>query len=141
MTTLAEHLAQVDSLVLGAEIDIPEFERQIAEAERNLPNALRQHQAATANVRALLGSGPDSVPFLSEIDRQAAALLAAIEMRGTKTNLRTCQQTIDTLKAKLANRRTDLLQAQALRQRVQLAMQTVELPTFEDELEALMEGR
>jgi hypothetical protein len=140
MTTLTDHLAQVDSLALGAEIDIPEFERQIAEAERNLPNALRQHSATTANVRALVGSGPDAVPFLSEIDRQAAALLAAIEMRGTKTNLHACQQALDTLKAKLANRRTDLLQAQALRQRLQLAIQVGALPAIDDELEALMEG-
>lgn len=136
---LASHLTQVESWVLGAEQDIPELERRLAEAERNLSNSVRQGQAATANVHAVLGDGPDSVAFRSEIDRQVAAYQAACEARTVKAALQAGQQLVETLQTKLANRRTDLIQAQALRQRVELAMKAEELPSVVDELEALME--
>ncbi|MET7477643.1 hypothetical protein ABZT17_25195 [Streptomyces sp. NPDC005648] len=138
-TTLADHLAQADSWVLGAEHDVREFEKQLTEAERHLATTAGQYNAATANIRAIIGSGPDSVTFRGDLDRQVAAYQAATEARAVKATLQAGRQVIDTLKAKLANRRTDLIQAQALRQRIQLAMQADELPTAVDELEALLE--
>jgi hypothetical protein len=140
MTTLADHLALAQNWILGAELDIPELERQLAEAERNLPTTAQQHNAATANVRAILGTGPDSVPFRSETERQVAAYQAVTESRAVKTTLLQAQQAIDVLKAKLANRRTDLMQARSLHQRIELAMQADELPTVMDELETLLEN-
>lgn len=136
---LAGHLAQAESWILGAEHDVPELERQLAEAERNLSNSVRQGQASTANVRAVLGDGPDSVAFRSEIDRQVAAYQAATEARVVKATLQAGQQLVETLQAKLANRQTDLHQARALKKRIHLAMQADELPSVVDELEALME--
>ncbi|GAX52861.1 hypothetical protein [Streptomyces olivochromogenes] len=136
---LAGHLAQVESWILGAEFDVQEFERQITEAGQHLANATRQFEAATANVHTLLSDGPDSVTFRSDVDRQVATLLATIQLRTTKTNLRTCQQALETLKAKQANAGATLPQAQALKRRIELAMQADELPSIADELEALLE--
>ncbi|MER6374871.1 hypothetical protein ABT255_42415 [Streptomyces mirabilis] len=135
---LAGHLAQVENWILGAEFDVRELERQIAEAEQTLPNAAGQCQAAIASVRALLSDGPDSVAFRSDVDRQVAAYEAVTWKRTTETNWHTAQQAIETLKAKQANAKTTLHQAQALKRRVELAMQADELPTVADELEALL---
>ncbi|WP_043668332.1 hypothetical protein [Streptomyces xylophagus] len=136
---LAGHLVQVDNWALGAEFDVREFERQIEEAERNLANAARQFSMADVSARAVLGGGPDSVTFSSDVDRQVAALLAAIEMRANRTNLQAARETLSMLKAKQANAKTTLLQAQALRKRLQLAAEADELPRVTDELEALLE--
>ncbi|MGV9243607.1 hypothetical protein [Streptomyces sp. NPDC003710] len=136
---LAGHLAQVENWILGAEHDVREFERQLADAERGLPVAAKQTDAAATSARAILGTGPDSVTFRSDIDREVAALEAVTWARATKTNLRTLKQAIDTLEAKLANSRTHLHQAQALKKRLELAMQVDELPSAVDELEALLE--
>ncbi|SEC88197.1 hypothetical protein SAMN05216489_01869 [Streptomyces sp. 3213] len=133
------HLAEVANWILGAEHDVSEFERQLAEADQHLSNATRQCEAAIASARAILSTGPDSVTFRREIDRQVATCEAAILVRVNATNLHATQQALDTLKAKQANAKTTLLQAQALRQRLQLAEQADELPSVTDELEALLE--
>jgi hypothetical protein len=136
---VAAHLAQVDNWILGAEQDVRELERQLAEAERNLAITAGQYRAAAANAHAILDDGPDSVAFRTDLDRQVAAYQVASETRAVKAVLQAGEQAIDTLKAKLANRRTDLLQAKALKQRIQLVMQADELPSVVDELEALLE--
>lgn len=135
---LAAHLAQVDNWILGAEFDVQEFERQIAEAERGLSHASHLCSMTVASARAVLDGGPDSVTFRTEIDRQFATVEAAIQVRLGKTNVDAHQQAVETLKAKQANARTTLHQVQALKQRIELAMQAEELPTVTDELEALL---
>ncbi|WP_430378406.1 hypothetical protein [Streptomyces sp. B1-3] len=137
---LARHLAEVENWLLGAQLDAREFERQIARAERTLPNAFNQCEAAVASGRAVLGDGPDSVSFRSDLDRQVATCEAVMRIRVAKTNLDVARQAVDILKAKRANAQTTLLQAQALKKRIQLAMQADELPCVADELEVLLEG-
>jgi hypothetical protein len=136
---LAGHLAQAENWVLGAEFDVREFEKQIAEAEQNLAQVARVFSMADANARAITGDGPDAVSFRSDVDREVAAYHAVTQARAAKVNWHAAQQTLDTLKAKQANSKTALLQAQALKQRVQLTMQAEELPSVLDELEALLE--
>ncbi|GGX94758.1 hypothetical protein [Streptomyces anandii] len=137
---LAGHLAEVENWILGARFDVQDFEKQIAEAERTLPNATNQCEAATASGRAVLGDGLDSVAFRSDIDRQVATCEAVMRIRIAKTNLEAARHAVDVLKAKQANARTTLLQAQALKKRIQLVMEADELPSAVDELEALMEN-
>ncbi|MET9071771.1 hypothetical protein ABZX95_06200 [Streptomyces sp. NPDC004232] len=135
---LAGYLAEVENWILGAEFDVQELERQIAEAERNLSHASHLCSMTVASARAVLDGGPDSVTFRTEIDRQFATVEAAMNVRVNRTNVDAHRQAVETLKAKQANARTALHQAQALRQRIELAAQADELPTVADELEALL---
>lgn len=136
---LAGHLAQAENWVLGAEFDVCEFEKQIAEAEQNLAQVARVFSMADANSRAVTGDGPDAVSYRSDVDREVAAYHAVTQVRAAKVSWQAAKQGIETLKAKQANSKTALHQAKALKQRIELAIQADELPSAVDELEALLE--